>query len=156
MDKERGHFLVAVYRQRFGIEVGKQFGGWAVGHIELVIGDSVTEPGESHVHRLGPFGFDSAVGQADGTFVITKNRGRGLGIANVACSRAVKAGGPRIAVSGTEFRVSSRRNSDGNAGGVNVNRGVDGVGVMVGKCVMASRFGTGSGKGKVGGIGLGL
>ena len=88
----------------------------------MVIGDSVTEPGESHVHRLGPFGFDSAVGQADGTFVITKNRGRGLGIANVACSRAVKTGGPRIAVSGTEFRVSSRRNSDGNAGGVNVNR----------------------------------
>ena len=115
----------------------------------MVIGDSVTEPGESHVHRLGPFGFDSAVGQADGTFVITKNRGRGLGVANVASSRAVKTGGPRIAVSGTEFRVSSRRNSDGNAGGINVNRGVDGVGVMVSKCVMASRFGAGSGKGKV-------
>ena len=74
-------------------------------------------------------------------------------------SRAVKTGGPRIAVSGTEFRVSSRRNnvnSDGNAGGTNVNRGVDGVGVMVSKCVMASRFGAGSGEGKVGGIGLGL
>jgi hypothetical protein len=69
--------------------------------MELVIGDSVTEPGESHVHRLGPFGFGSAVGQADGTFVITKNRGRWLGVANIASSRAVKTGGTRITVSGT-------------------------------------------------------
>ena len=122
----------------------------------MVVGDSMTEPGEAHVHRLGPFGFDSAVGQADGTFVITKNRGRRLGIANITSSRAVETGGTCIAASGTEFRVSCRRNSDGNAGGVNVNRGVDGVGVMVSKCVMASRFGAGSGEGKVGGIGLGL
>jgi hypothetical protein len=122
----------------------------------IYICDSATEPGESHVHRLGPFGFDSAVGQADGTFVVTKNRGRGLGVANVSSSRAVKTGGPRITASGTEPRASSRRNSDGDAGGVNVNRGVDGVGIMVSKRVMATRLGTGSGKGKVGGVGLGL
>ena len=154
MDKEGGQLLVAMDREWLGVEVGKQLGGWAVGHVKLVVTCPVCEPCEAHVHRLGPFGFDSAVGQADGTFVITKNGGRGLGIANIASSRAVEAGRTCVAVSGTEFRVSSGGNSDGNTGGIDVDGGVDGVRVVVSKRVMASRFRAGTGKGKVGGVGL--
>ena len=77
-----------------------------------------------------------------------------MGIANIASSRAVEAGRTCVAVSGTEFRVSSGGNSDGNTGGANVDGGVDGVRVVVSKRVMASRFRAGTGKGKVGGVGL--
>ena len=79
MDKKGGNLLVAMDREGLGVEIGKKLRGWAVGHVKLVVTYPVCEPCEAHVHRLGPFGFDSAVDQADGTFVITENGVGGWG-----------------------------------------------------------------------------
>jgi hypothetical protein len=81
-----------------------------------------------------------SVGQADGTFVITKNGGGRLGITNVAGGGALKTRGTHMAASGTKFIASCRGNSNGNAGGayrgVNASRRVSGVRAVVSKSVM--------------------
>jgi hypothetical protein len=92
VDEKRSHFLVAMDREGLGVEIGKQFGGWAVGHVELIDAGSASEPGEAHVHRLGSFGFDSTVGQADDASIITQNGIGWLGKTDVTNARAVKKG----------------------------------------------------------------
>ena len=81
--KDGGHFRMAPDREGFREEirpVAKRFYTW---HSEFEKRNSFSNPVETLIHGFGLFGHGSLGEEANSTFIITENRGRWLGTANV-------------------------------------------------------------------------
>ncbi len=68
-------------RQSFGKKSAMETGNEE--DAEMVLANAVPKPVKTHVQRLGHLEIDAVVGEAYGDLVITKYRGRRLGVAHV-------------------------------------------------------------------------
>lgn len=81
---EKGRkFLVAVDGEGLGEEIGRVEEGAKIRKNKHALGYPITQPIPSQVHGLGLLLTECIIGQANSALIITKNRGRGLGIPEV-------------------------------------------------------------------------
>ena len=77
------HVSVVADRVVFGEVVSQISGGSIPKHSEMVLGDSVLNPPEAHVHGFGPFLFYQAVGKASGYGIVRHDVCGRLGVAHL-------------------------------------------------------------------------
>ena len=82
-DVGRGESYVLVYGERLREEVGEVGLTGDKADVKLPLADTTPDPTESHIDRLRFFGPNGAVGETNGTFVVTEYRCGGLGVAEI-------------------------------------------------------------------------
>jgi hypothetical protein len=102
------HVLVMLGGMVLGGIDAKVLGTRVPRDINIFIADLVRDPKVAHLHRAGPLAFDSVIGNADGSFVVTVNgRGR-LGVPHFFKDEAEDLDLLRIEEEGSEISFRGR------------------------------------------------
>ena len=101
--------------------------------VELELADPVPDPIETHIDGFGLFGPNGTVGKSNGTFVVTKNRGGGLRVAEVGQNLPLVYAKLRIGIDGGIFRLGHCTDYDRYEGRVAEHGGVQRMVVGVSK-----------------------
>ena len=115
---------MAMNRQAFSEKVGNVIEARDVMDRELVLTDPILDPIEAHVDRFRMFWGNCTVGYSNRTFIITCNRGGGLGVPDIIEDGALGAQEFGTGKNAGVLGLSGRGTNDGNGSGVHRDGGI--------------------------------